>query len=130
MAGVETEIGTVLDAYENAVNNSDVDRVISLFSLEGVVLAPESPSAVGRAAVKAAYEGIFQAIKLDISFEIAEIVDLSSGWAFARTHSTGTMLIHATGETVPEHNHELFLFQRQTADDGFKIARYSFSETK
>ena len=129
MAGIETEIGTVLNAYEAAVNNSDVDRVISLFSLEGVVLAPESPSAVGRSALKAAYEAIFQAIKLEIKFEIAEVVELSSEWAFARTHSTGTMLIHATGETVPEHNHELFLFQRQAAD-GFKIARYSFSETK
>ena len=129
MTDIEDEIRRVLRAYEAAVNKADVDEVISLFSMDGVVLAPESPSAVGSTAVRSAYEEIFRAIKLNIKFEVAEVVELSSDWAFARTHSSGTTLIHASGETVPEHNHELFLFQR-AAEDGFKVARYSFSETK
>jgi ketosteroid isomerase-like protein len=67
-----------------------------------------------------------QAIKVDITFHVAEVVELTGEWAFARTTSTGTITILATGARVPEANQELFLFKK-AADGMWKIARYSFS---
>ena len=67
-------------------------------------------------------------ITLNVDFAIDEIVPLSDQWAFARTHSLGTVTINATGESAPEGNNELFLFHRD-ADGTWKIARYIFSTT-
>jgi ketosteroid isomerase-like protein len=38
-----------------------------------VLLPPNAPSAVGVDAVRATYTGIFQAIDIDLTFEIAEV---------------------------------------------------------
>ena len=83
---------------------------------------------VGRNSIRAAYEGVFTAITLDIEFEVDEIALLSKDWAFARTRSEGTVRINATGDTGPEAKQELFLLQRNGAGH-WKIARYIFSTT-
>ena len=90
--------------------------------------ASYSQSAVGAAAVRKAYDAVFKAITLNVKFTIAEIVELASGWAFARTNSAGTTTDHATGAKSSEGNQELFIF-RKDADGAWKIARYSFSPT-
>jgi ketosteroid isomerase-like protein len=95
---------------------------------DGVFMPPYSPSAIGSAAVRKAYDSVFAAIRLTVKFNIAEIVEMSPDWVFARTNSTGTTLNHATGKTSAEGNQELFIFRRDR-DGKFKIARYSFSTT-
>ena len=42
---------------------------------------------------------------------IAEIVEVGSGWAFARTNSAGTTTDHATARKSSEGNQELFIFR-------------------
>ena len=74
----EEQIKEVLNEYESAVNQSNLDAVVALFAKDGAVLAPGSPSAVGRDAVQDAYRGIFQAVQLNIKFQVAEIVEMSS----------------------------------------------------
>lgn len=44
-----------------------------------------------------------------------------------RSTSAGTIKLHATGQTVPESNQELFVFQK--LGDEWKSARYAFSVT-
>ncbi len=78
--------------------------------------------------VRAAYDGVFQAIKLNIEFTVNEVLQVAPDWAFARTRSEGFVTINATGDKGPEANQELFVLQKQ--DDGeWKIARYIFSTT-
>jgi len=84
-------------------------------------------SAVGAAQVRAAYDGVFGAIRLDVAFEIAEVVPVADDWAFARTNSAGTVTVLATGDRGPEANQELFVMQR--VDGAWRIARYAFSTT-
>ena len=121
-------ITAVLTNYAAALKAADTDAVMKLFTDDGVLLAQESPSAVGAFAVRKAYTEVFKAVGLDIAFKVAEIVELTSEWAFARTTSNGTMKINATGAKVPEANQELFIFKKD--DDGkWRIARYSFSPT-
>jgi uncharacterized protein (TIGR02246 family) len=124
----EKAVADVLAAYNIALNSSDTDAVMPLYAADGVFMPPYSPSAVGSASVRKAYDAVFKAIKLTVKFNVAEIVEMSPGWVFARTNSVGTTLNHATGATTAEANQELFIFRKEQ-DGKFKIARYSFSTT-
>ena len=118
-------IENVLKSYEQSLNAGSVNGVVQLYTDDAVLMAPGSPSAVGIYAVQATYAGIFQAIRLNITFQIAELQLLSPEWAFLRTNSTGQITILANGAVIPEGNQELFLLRK--AYGQWKIARYSFS---
>jgi uncharacterized protein (TIGR02246 family) len=119
------EIEEVLKSYERSLNASDVAGVVRLYTDDAVVLAPGAPSAVGIDAVRAAYTGIFQAIDIDITFEIAEVKIVAPGWAFLRSTSNGKAVILASGAQIPSSNQELFVVQK--IQGRWKLARYSFS---
>lgn len=118
-----------LQSYEQALNKSDIDAVVKLYAEDSVFMPQNSPAAVGRDAVRTAYRHVFDAIKLDIRFEIDEIRPLSNDWAYARTHSTGTLKLLAGDKAqLPEANQELFILRR--GEDGqWRFARYIFSAT-
>ncbi len=117
----------VLKAYEQVLNASDVAGVLKLYTKDGVFMAQHNPSAVGIHQVEAAYTGAFQAINLNVEFDIIEVEVIADDWAFARTNSSGTTTINATGDKIPEGNQELFVLQK--IDGDWKIARYAFSTT-
>ncbi len=121
------EIEALLKGYEGVLNASDVDGVLTLYTEDGVFMAPNNPSAVGIQQVEAAYTAVFQAIDLNVEFDIIEIEVISDDWAFARTNSAGTTTIRATGDKVAEGNQELFVLRK--VDGDWKIARYGFSTT-
>ena len=119
----EAAIGNVMSSYA-----SNTDAVMPLYAEDGVFMAPNNQSAVGKAAVRRAYDAVFKAIMLKVKFTIAELVVISPQWAFVRTNSAGTQKVNATGATSAEANQELFIFKK--SDDGrWQIARYSFSTT-
>ncbi len=120
-------IEKLLFAYRDALNASDVNKVLPLYTNDGVFMPSNAPSAIGQEQVKAAYEYVFSQIQLNIEFYIDEIV-VNGDYAFARTTSKGTTLIHANKQTVPEENRELFVLQK--ANGQWKIARYMFNKMK
>jgi uncharacterized protein (TIGR02246 family) len=128
MSATTDGVTALLAKYNEALNASSTDAVMPLYAEDGVFMPPYSQSAVGAAAVRKAYDAVFKAITLDVKFTIAEIVEVGSGWAFARTNSAGTTTDHATGRKSSEGNQELFIF-RKDHDGAWKIARYSFSPT-
>lgn len=118
-----------LNRYEQALNSSDVDRVMTLYADDAVFMPQHSLPAVGRDAVRAAYRHVFDTIKLDIRFVIDEVRPLSRDWAFARTRSNGTVKVLGSDQPAgAEANQELFLLHRE-ADGQWRIARYIFSTT-
>ena len=121
-------IRKVLSTYEAALNSSNTDAVMPLYSEDGVFMPPYSRSAVGAEAVRQAYVAVFKAITLSVKFHVVEVVVMAPDWAFARTNSAGTTTDHATGAKSAEGNQELFIF-RKSSDGTWKIARYSFSST-
>lgn len=120
-------IEKLLFAYRDALNASDVNQVLPLYTQDGVFMPSSAPTSIGQAQVKGAYEFVFSNIQLKIAFFIDEIV-VDGNSAFARTTSKGTTLIHATGETVPEENREIFVLQKENG--AWKIARYMFNKMK
>jgi uncharacterized protein (TIGR02246 family) len=123
----ENAVAEVLAKYQDALNQSDTDAVMKLYAPDGVFMPQNSPSSVGADAVRRAYDGVFQTIKLTVKFNVAEVVEMAPNWVFARTNSAGTVKVHASGAGGPEANQELFLFQK--IDGAWKIARYCFSTT-
>ena len=128
MSATTDAITALLAKYNDALNASSTDAVMPLYTEDGVFMPPFSPSAIGSEALRKAYDAVFNAITLNVKFTIAEIVELSPEWAFARTNSAGTTLNHATGNRSAEANQELFIFKKNK-DGSWKIARYSFSPT-
>ena len=130
-AGAQTAdadlVRALLKTYERVLNASDVAGVLELYTDDGVFMAPNNASAVGIDQVEAAYTAVFEAIHLNVTFDIVEVEVIAPTWAFARTNSSGTTRINATGEQVSEGNQELFVLQK--VDGDWKIARYSFSTT-
>jgi uncharacterized protein (TIGR02246 family) len=123
----EQAVAEALGKYQDALNQSDTDAVIKLYAPNGVFMPQHSPSSVGAAEVRRAYDAVFKTIQLTVKFNVAEVVEVAPNWVFARTNSAGTVKVHATGAGGPEANQELFLFQK--IDGDWKIARYCFSTT-
>ncbi|WP_326719894.1 MULTISPECIES: SgcJ/EcaC family oxidoreductase [unclassified Streptomyces] len=119
------EIVGVLKSYERALNAGDVAGVVRLYTDDAVLLPPGAPTAVGIDAVRATYVGIFQALRLDLTFEVAEVNVVSSEWAFLRSASTGVVTTLADGAQIPSSNHELFVLRKSRGC--WKLARYGFS---
>ena len=118
-------IEATLMNYGAALNASDVDGVLVLYTEDGVFMPTEGPTAAGKEQIRAAYEQTFGIIKLDIAFTIDEIVQYGD-FAFARTLSMGEVTVLAEDVTLPEENRELFVLEK--AGDEWRIARYMFNK--
>jgi len=121
----KNEIKKLLFTYRDALNASDVNKVLPLYTEDGIFMPSGAPTSIGTEQVKGAYEFVFSNIELSIEFYVDEI-SINGDYAFARTTSKGSTLIHATGATVPEENRELFVLQKENGQ--WKIDRYMFNK--
>jgi len=121
----QSEIKKILFSYRDALNESNVDQVLTLYTQNGVFMPSGAPTAIGQEQVKGTYEFVFSIIQLNIEFYIDEI-EVVGDYAFVRTTSQGTTLIHASGETVPEENRELFVLRKENGS--WKIDHYMFNK--
>ena len=124
----EAAIRSVMASYNDALNSGSTDAVAPLYAEDGVFMPPYSQSAVGKEAVRKAYDAVFAELKFDVKFTIAELVVIAPNWAYVRTNSAGVTGHASTGRTTAEANQELFIFKKGE-DGGWRIARYSFSPT-
>lgn len=123
----EEAIAELLRQYEQALNEASTEKVMALYAADGIFMPQHAASSVGVEAVREAYDAVFGALRLTVKFAIQEVHQVAPEWAFARTNSAGTVLVHATGETTAEANQELFVLQK--SGTAWKIARYCFSTT-
>lgn len=121
------DIESLLMTYKEALNTSNAEKATALYTKNGVFMPSGSPSAIGTENIKGAYNFVFSQIQLTIGFYIEEIT-IENNMAYAVTSSKGSTLIHANGETIPEENRELFVFEKEKGV--WKIARYMFNKTK
>ncbi|TFZ47806.1 nuclear transport factor 2 family protein [Stenotrophomonas maltophilia] len=120
-------IAAVLKSYETALNGNDTDTILSLYSAEPVFMPQNAPALVGRDAVRAGYEQVFATIKLNVTFDIHEVVQVGE-WAWVRTSSAGRTRILAADVEVAEGNNELFVFHLEASE--WKIHRYLFATSQ
>jgi uncharacterized protein (TIGR02246 family) len=123
----DAAIIATLDAYEAALNKSDVPAIVALYTADGVQMAPDFPAAVGAAAVAASYGGTFQAVTLNLDFTVDEIKLIGADDAILRTHSNGTLKVNGSDQAAaPTAFKELFVLHK-VEDGSWKFTHYSFS---
>jgi uncharacterized protein (TIGR02246 family) len=123
----EGAIRRVMASYNDALNCGSTAAVLPLYTQDGVFMPPQSQSAVGKDAVRIAYDAVFDELTFDVKFAVAELVVMAPTWAYVRTNSAGTTRHASTGKTTAEANQELFIFRKEGG--AWRIARYSFSPT-
>jgi ketosteroid isomerase-like protein len=114
----------LLNAYQDRLANKNVGGILELYSADPVFMPEYAPPAVGREAVRKAYEWVFATLKLNGHFIVHE-AEVIGDTAWVRTNSTGRFTVIATGVEGDVANSELFLFKRENG--AWKIHRYIFT---
>ncbi|WP_224994739.1 SgcJ/EcaC family oxidoreductase [Cesiribacter sp. SM1] len=126
-ASEKTAIEKLIYSYQDALNASDVSKVISLYTTDGVLMANGAPTADGVEQVKGTYQYVFDNFTYTLKFTIQEI-EVNGNTAFARSSSQGSFIIKKSGQSIPDENRELFVFEKVKGQ--WKIARYMYNKTK
>jgi uncharacterized protein (TIGR02246 family) len=120
-------IEKLINQYGEAIKSSSVEKVLAVFTSDGVLMAPGAPTATGTEQLKGTYEYVFGALKLDLQFTVLEIV-VEKNYAFARSTSAGTTTVLANNQAGPDAYRELFVFRNEGGS--WKIARYMYNKEK
>lgn len=121
-------IEAIIFAYFEALNHSDVEAAIALYTDDPVQLPFMQPTVTGTEAVRNGYKDLFQIVRFQMRTEIEELVQMSPEWAFVRTETAGMFIPIRTGQPAPATFHEVFIL-RKASGAKWRIARYSFSPT-
>jgi uncharacterized protein (TIGR02246 family) len=121
-ASERTALEATIFEYFRALNDSNVDPVLELYTKDPVMLPFLQPTVTGIEAVRKNYENTFLHIRFQVQTRIQELVEMSPEWAYVHTDSAGTFTPTRTGVGSPS----TFLL-RETSDGKWHIARYSFS---
>lgn len=124
----KSQISSVLQSYRNGLVASSTSDVIKLYHSQALLLAQGFPIVSGIDDIKTWYDKCFEAITLDVTFDIKEVIVFNDEYAVATTTSEGTQKVNKTGQVTKEGNHELFMIQKEKGE--WKIARYCFSTIK
>ena len=62
----EQAVAGVLKKYEDALNRTDTDAAMELYASDAAFMPQHSPSSVGTAAVRKAYDALFNNIMLQV----------------------------------------------------------------
>src|SRR5262249_5634864 len=108
----EAGIRETMAAYNAALNGGKTAAVLPLYTEDGVFMPPYSQPALGKSAVAAAYDKVFEELQFDVKFTIAELVVMAPNWAYVRTNSAGTTFHRSLGKKLAEANQELFIFKK------------------
>jgi len=119
-------IKELIHQYEESLNASNIENILKLYGKDPVFMPQHAPAQVGRDQVRAAYEQVFNTIKLNMKFTVYEIEEFGD-LAYVRTSSAGKTTIHANDAIVNEGHNELFVFRKEEGD--WKNHRYIFSTT-
>jgi uncharacterized protein (TIGR02246 family) len=125
-------IRNLFASYQQALNTSDLSLALSLYLGDGVFMMPHHPPRVGKPAIQEAYRELFNEVDHHVEVKVDEITLAGFEWAFARTTTTGTCAVRATGKYVPDAVQQLWVLKvpdPETDGMSWRIARYSFSPT-
>lgn len=120
-------IEKLIFTYQDALNASDTKKVVALYTNDGVLMANAAPTAEGAAAVQGTYQYVFDNFTYTLKFSVLDVV-VNGNTAFARSTSKGSFVIKSSGQSVPDENRELFVFEKVKGE--WKIARYMYNKTK
>jgi uncharacterized protein (TIGR02246 family) len=116
------QIRGLLERIQTSFNSGDLDAFMPVFADDALMMAPGAPTAVGRDAIRAVYDGALAQVDMQVAFNTEEI-EVSGDLGFER----GTYTIHVMDKTDHKHlaeikNRHIHVFKRQ-ADGSWKTWR-------
>lgn len=117
----------LITTYFDALNAGNAEKVTTLFTKAGVLLAQGAPTATGSEQVNGTFKYVFDNFSYALKVSVGEIV-IQGKYAIVSSTSTGSFVIKAKKETVPADYRETFILQKENGD--WKIARYMYNEPK
>ena len=118
-AGI-TAINEIWTQYVATLIAGDLDLWISLWTDDGIRMAPDAPAVIGKEQIREAMKPAFDQMTLDVTIANKE-VRVAGDWAFSR----GTGILSTTpkkgGKTTKIDGKYLTILERQ-ADGSWKIA--------
>jgi len=113
--------------YFDALNASDVNKVVSHFTNDGVLLAPGAPTATGTDQLNGTFQYVFDNFKYTLNVTVGEII-IEGNYAFVSSTSKGSFVIKSTNQKVDDDFRETFIMQKVSGT--WKIARYMYNKSK
>jgi len=109
------------DAYVNAINSNDLERIMGMLTEDVVFMAPNAEPLVGKAAARPWVEGYVQAFKTRWDKPVKEFV-VAGEWAFERYAYRSTDTPRAGGPVVEDTGWGLIVYHHD-ADGVWRVAR-------
>jgi uncharacterized protein (TIGR02246 family) len=118
------EIKKLLQTYQRALNEANLDLVRSVYTKDAVVIGQPFPTATGIEGIIALYGDFLSKLDFNVQFDLLEM-ELSSDLGYIRTHSHGTIVPKGQKPTGSEGNREIFIVKR--IQGAWKFYRYIFN---
>jgi uncharacterized protein (TIGR02246 family) len=113
----------ITTTYADAIASSNAAAVAAAFTSDGVLMAPDSPTAVGSVALNSAYQAVFSAVALNLAFTIDDVV-VDGEYGYVQSHSSGTVTVG--GQELPASYREIFVVKKVAGQ--WKIAWYNYNQ--
>jgi len=118
------EITNLLQTYQRALNEADVDLVRSVYAKDAVVIGQPFPTATGSEAILALYADFLSKLDFNVQFDLLEM-ELRDDLGFIRTRSHGTIVPKGQKPAGSEGNREIFIVKK--IEGAWKFYRYIFN---
>ena len=118
------EIRNLLQTYQRALNEADLDLVRSVYAKDAVVIGQPFPTATGIEAILALYADFLSKLDFNVQFDLLEM-ELREDLGFIRTHSHGTIVPKGQKPAGSEGNREIFIVKK--IQGAWKFYRYIFN---
>ena len=115
--------------FHQHVQSGDLDRIISQFADDAVVMPPNDSTLYGLAEVRAWWEEYFQYFRIASSVETERETTVAGDQMFERTSVSITIVPKESGARIQDDMRGLTIWKRQ-ADGGWKISHQMWNSTK
>ena len=120
-------IENVMQNYFAALNASDANKVVSLFTSNGVLQANAAPTATGTEQLKGTFQYVFDNFIYTLAQTIGEI-KVKGKMAYVISTSKGSFVIKASKQKLEDNYRELFTLEKTKGE--WKISQYMYNKSK
>jgi uncharacterized protein (TIGR02246 family) len=120
-------LAKIMDSYAAALRTGDAEKLVALYTPNGVFMREDMKAVVGIPALRASYKEVFATLKVDLKFTTQES-EVSGDMAWLRGVSSGKIKVLATGAETDESFNQLVVFRK---DGGaWKIRSYLYASNR
>ena len=127
-ANLEADTAAIIDfenQYRSSQNAGDLDRFMSLWTEDGILMPPNGPPVIGKDQIRVRTIGRFDQVTFDLNGTEAE-VEVAGGWAFTRGNYTITVTPKEGGQPAFIDGKHIHILERQP-DGSWKMHRSIFN---